>query len=120
MKLTEQVERNESKILTLEIENDTKAVRSENLEKSLEKQQELIAKLHTKSNEAEQYSRRNCLRLFGVPETQGENTDEIMIRVAKEKLGINLSIENIDRSHRTGALGRQHGNANTRHATQPA
>ena len=81
----------------------------------METQNEEIAKLKHKSNEAEQYSRRNCLRLFGVTETKGENTDDIMIRVAKEKLGVNLRVEDIDRSHRTGpAVGKEHRDGDVR------
>ena len=34
-----------------------------------------IRNLKTKLNDQEQYSRRNCVRFFGVPETDKENTD---------------------------------------------
>ena len=117
-KMTELTERNESRILTLENENDSKTTRIDELEKSLNMQNELITKLQHKSNEAEQYSRRNCVRLFGVHETKGENTDDVMIRVAKDKLGVELRVEDIDRSHRTGAVGKENGNINSEHGSQ--
>ena len=117
-RLTEQVERNEAKILSLEIEEDAKVAKIKKLEKSLEKQRESITILQNKSNEAEQYSRRSCLRVFGVPESREENTDEIMLQLAKEKLGINLRIEDIERSHRIGAPRKDQNNANIRHSTQ--
>ena len=41
-----------------------------------------------------------------------------MIRVAKDKLGIDLRVEDIDRSHRTGPVG--NGNINSEHGSQPA
>ena len=42
--------------------------------------------------------KRNNLRIF---ERKGENTDRLVLDVAK-KLGINLTLGEIDRSHRTG------------------
>ena len=51
-------------------------------------------------NNQEQYSRRNCLRIFGVPEADNENTDAIVCRIANSNLGVDLRPDNIDRSHR--------------------
>lgn len=120
VKLTDQVERNESKILTLEIENDAKQGKIEKLEKCLEKQNDAIVRLQNKSNESEQYSRRNCLRLFGVEEHVGENTDDVVMRIAKDNLGINLNKCDIDRSHRTGPPAREQITTNPRHASRSA
>ena len=51
-------------------------------------------------NTQEQYSRRNCIRVFGVPELEKENTDELVCDIAKKHMGVNLKPEHIDRSHR--------------------
>lgn len=70
-----------------------------------------IVTLETKADAAEQYSRRNCLRVAGVPEPTGgqtENTDEYVIKLTHD-LGINVELNDIERSHRIGrprALGR--------------
>lgn len=51
-----------------------------------------IVTLETKADAAEQYSRRNCLRVAGVPEPTGgqtENTDEYVIKLTHD-LGINV------------------------------
>ena len=72
------------------------------LEKRLNEQKNLISHLQNKSNDSEQYSRRNCLRLFGVEEKVGESTDDIVLSIAKEKLEVNLNRGDIDRCHRTG------------------
>ncbi|KAH3738900.1 hypothetical protein DPMN_045543 [Dreissena polymorpha] len=59
-----------------------------------------VAKLTLQADRAEQYSRSNCLRVTGIPETKdNEDTDEIILDMAIE-IGANLSIEEIDRSHR--------------------
>lgn len=50
---------------------------------------------------AEQYSRRNCLRVAGVPESPGENTDDIIIGLCKD-MGTSVSLPEIDRTHRVG------------------
>ena len=50
--------------------------------------------------EQEQYSRRNCLRFHGIEETSGENTDQLVISLVKDKMEIDLRPEDLDRSHR--------------------
>lgn len=52
----------------------------------------------------QQYTRRNNLRIYGIPEKQNENTDAIVINLLKEKLNIDLGIDRIERSHRIGNL----------------
>lgn len=63
--------------------------------------QQLKQKLMDRTDELEQYQRRNSLRIFGREELPGENTDEIVLEVAK-KLRVPLSLNDIDRSHRVG------------------
>ena len=48
----------------------------------------------------EQYSRRKCLLLHGVVETNAECTDDIIIKTCAEELGIDVKQEDLDRSHR--------------------
>jgi len=50
-------------------------------------------------DEAEQYSRRSCLRISGIPETPEENTDDLIIKLA-QACGTQLTLSDIDRSHR--------------------
>ena len=63
------------------------------------KQLKVIA-LENKSDRAEQYSRRNCLRLSGIPESKGESVDDKVLEITNT-LGANLSI---DRTHRLGKM----------------
>ena len=51
----------------------------------------------------EQYSRRNCLLIHGLPESKNENTDELVIDTIKEKMGEEIKKNEIDRSYRLGA-----------------
>lgn len=63
----------------------------------------------------EQYSRRNCLRIAGVPEPDDasiENTDEIILDIAKQ-CDVQLHLQDIDRSHRLKA-GKPTSNQNHR------
>jgi hypothetical protein len=55
-----------------------------------------------KIDEAEQYSRRNNLRVYGVPEKHHEDSTEAVIQLAKEKLDVDISKFDIDRCHRLG------------------
>lgn len=51
----------------------------------------------------EQYSRRNCLVLHGVPETSNENTDNITKDVLHNNLGlVSFEITHTERTHRLG------------------
>ena len=57
--------------------------------------------LEAQADQAEQYSRRNCLRISGVPETPDESTDNIVMSIAND-IGSDIRIHDIDRSHRVG------------------
>ncbi|XP_019646052.1 PREDICTED: uncharacterized protein LOC109486636 [Branchiostoma belcheri] len=61
--------------------------------------------LQTKVNNLEQYSRRNCVIISGIPETPGErSTDNPVLSVANDTLKCDppFNINDIDRSHRLG------------------
>ena len=45
----------------------------------------------------EKYSRRNCLLIYGLPESKNENTDEMVIDTVKEKMGEEIEKNEIDR-----------------------
>ena len=83
------------------------------LEHELKLRDDRIAVLENKlksvsqqNEEAEQYSRRNCIIFHGIPETEGENTDETIIKLCKEKMKLQIDCKDLDRSHR---LGRRNG-----------
>lgn len=59
-------------------------------------------RLAQKTDDLEQYGRRSNLRVFGVKETAGEDTDELVVRLCQERLGVDLPVEAISRSHRVG------------------
>ena len=52
----------------------------------------------------EAYSRRNCLTISGVPEHEAEDTDQLVLDIAKSA-GVILSPDDIDVSHRLGRKG---------------
>ena len=53
------------------------------------------------ADNAEQYSRRNCLRISDVPENNDEVTDNIVLDLATA-IDADIKLEDIDRSHRLG------------------
>ena len=57
--------------------------------------------LESQADQAEQYSRRNCLRISGYVEDLNENTDNIVLKLADDT-GSSIQLEDIDRSHRVG------------------
>ena len=56
----------------------------------------------TRLNDLEQYSRRLCLNVSGVPEAENEDTNQIVTDLAK-MAGVNVAPRDIDVSHRVGA-----------------
>lgn len=58
------------------------------------------ADLSEENEHLEQYSRRNSLRIYGIPKNTNENTDEIVINLCRDKFNINISTDMIDCSYR--------------------
>ena len=69
------------------------------LEKENQDLKTRVLKLEEAVDSAEQYSRRNCLRITGIQETDSEVTDDIVISLARS-IDVELSLQDIDRSHR--------------------
>ena len=63
---------------------------------------ERVKSLEKVSADHEQYSRRNCLLIHGIEEDQVEVTDDIVVNMLQDKLELEISKKDIDRSHRIG------------------
>ena len=63
---------------------------------------ETVAKLVKQADNQEQYSRRNCLLVHGLPESTLENTDDLVITMFKNEMDIEMFSDGIGRSHRIG------------------
>ena len=50
----------------------------------------------------EQYSRRNCLLIHGLPESETENTDLLAMEAIETKMNIKIADNDIDRTHGMG------------------
>lgn len=75
------------------------------LEEHQDHMKNIIKQNISKIDELEQYGRRNCLVFHGIAEAAAplvENTDEIIMKTVKDKMGITLSPSDIGRSHRLG------------------
>ena len=60
-------------------------------------------------DDLEQYSRRNCLLLYGVQENENENANDIVLKTMSEELDIEIKENDSDRTHRIGNRNRRHG-----------
>ncbi len=80
--------------------------------KKLSALEKKIGEYESKLDDYEQYSRRNCLLIHGIDDSQtrSENTTKITKDTIKQYLGIDLDEGDIDRSHR---LGRKNQAANS-------
>ena len=50
----------------------------------------------------QQYSRRNCILIHGIPEEREENTDGLALDIFNNKLGLDVDLSGLDRTHRLG------------------
>lgn len=96
-----------------DLENKQKEICS--LQKRIQKLEKELASMAVDQEEQAQYSRRNCLVIYGIAEVSGENTDEVAMNFFKSKLDVDVSSKDIDRSHRltskkrsTDESGRHH------------
>lgn len=96
-KLTEEMDAIKANVSVVK-ETNERLVRENNLlKREFEKQ-----KLNL--DQQEQYSRRNCIRIFGIIEEESENTDEKVLIVFNNKMNLNISKVDLDRTHRVGAV----------------
>ena len=59
-----------------------------------------VKMLQVQIEDQQQYSRRNCILIHGIPENESEDTDKLVMDVFTGRLGIILGIQDKDRSHR--------------------
>lgn len=59
-----------------------------------------MAAVENKLDDLEQYGRRNCLVVHRIPEVKDEDCRKTAIEIFRNKLGVDLPIEQIDRAHR--------------------
>ena len=104
-----------SKVLGPAIKKEL-AVRDEKIEalqKQLDEKVSEIDDLNVQIDEIEQYSRKYCINIKGVPETQREDPIEIVMNIA-DGIGVSLQATDIDVAHRIGRLDRSARGPRTR------
>ena len=82
-------------------------IKSNNKEiKSLRKENSYLTKrldeIDAALDRQEQYSRRNCLLIHGADEVEGEDTNELSIKVVEEHMNQKIKPEDIYGSYRLG------------------
>lgn len=85
----------------LETENEKLNKEVKGLKKENKSLKSTVAKLEKAVDAGEQYSRRNSLRMSGIEEENAEDTDAIVLDIARA-IGSDIDINEIDRSHRVG------------------
>ncbi len=87
---------------SLSVDNDkTRRISDGNNQRNKELENQ-CRHLSDQLDDLEQYSRRNCLLVHGVPESISENTTNIAFDKLNQHLGTDLSSNSINRSHRLG------------------
>ena len=76
-------------------------------------------KLNERLDNIEQRSRNINLVVHGIAETNGENTDDMVMDVVQNNLGITLNIDDIQRSHRLGPVKQTRETRNSKNFPRP-
>jgi chromosome segregation ATPase len=71
------------KVKRLESKNDHLQQENSNLKSEVHRSTDSIAQLKQEVNNMEQYSRRDCVEIRGIPLTDDEDTDELVKEVGK-------------------------------------
>ena len=61
-----------------------------------------IEKLERIVDRQERWSRRNCLLLHGIAESEREINDDLVLETLNEKMHVDLTLSDLDRTHRIG------------------
>ena len=88
-------------VVSVKKENAELKLQNAELRTSLGKLEARVSKVEEAADFNEQYSRRNCIRISGIKEENNEDTDRIVLNMARD-LNANLSLADLDRSHRVG------------------
>lgn len=76
------------------------------LETTIHKLQKGLATAETKIDDGEQYSRRNCLLIHGIPERLNEDTSALAIKtfddLSTDEFKVEIQPTDLDRTHRLG------------------
>lgn len=92
-----------SEIVTIKVDSATQSLKSElkEVQDKCKLLEDEVKMLKVKQDDAEQYSRRMCLRISGLPETEAEDVPKLVLDFAN-KMNLNIAPEDIDRAHRVG------------------
>ena len=89
----------EKKVKDLEIMADTVQEENNNLRLETLRLSKIIEEIKDNMNDMEQYSRRECCEITGIPETPDEDTNDLVIKVGA-LMDIELDEDDISVSHR--------------------
>ena len=85
-----------------ELKAEINSLKSKKLEEKFNKLKKENEDLEAEMDAQEQYTRRNCILIHGLQAEQDENTDEKATDFLKKYTKINITENDIDRSHRLG------------------
>ena len=104
-KLEKQIEENTANIVELTQKVNNSAEEFEQYKAKVEQLENSKSRLNNELNNVEQYSRRNNIRIFGIPELPDEDTNQIvqiLREFARKSLEIDISESEFDQSHQVG------------------
>ncbi|XP_041464540.1 uncharacterized protein LOC121415407 [Lytechinus variegatus] len=109
----------EARLLDAEVKNKSLGDEIQRLTSVVTDQSTTINNLRLSMADLDQYSRRNYLQVFGIEEQDNESTDDVICQLARDSLGVIISKDDIDRSHRVGDPRKQPRRKNGKPGVRP-
>ncbi|MEW8561900.1 MAG: hypothetical protein AB2541_07335 [Candidatus Thiodiazotropha sp.] len=94
-----------TQLVDLKVNSATESLKSElkEVQDRCKKLEAEVKALQTRQDDTEQYSRRMCLRISGIRETENEDVQKLVLDFSN-KVNANIDPSDIDRVHRVGRL----------------
>lgn len=97
--ISEQYDEILGRLKTIEEEKKELIKENESLREELTATTTALNRLKEDHNNLEQYSRRDCLEIRGIPISEDENTNESVVKLAN-KIGVKMAYQDISTCHR--------------------
>lgn len=107
-----------TKTISLESQNEDLKKENQYLVEKLQSSANELDQVKLEVNDLQQYSRRDCLEIRGIPYIPNEKTNEIIQKIGNE-IGVPVTPDDISISHRLSARQNYNQNGN-RHIKEPA
>ena len=102
IKILDRVGAVETELNSLKTEVEGVKTSQENVKTKVDMVERKVQDLNFEINRLEQYSRKSSIRIYGIREEEREKMTEKVLNTVKQEIGVELTADEIDITHRAG------------------